>query len=184
MRQFTFPANKASPGFTLDLDLNRYCLENEILALNTDSDGTLVLWRRYNHSVNYLLGQSQVQTFPVLGMHRTPFPACCGVDIVWYMNHHLTARWPQEICEKWWQWVSGIVPRVKPAIGIVAKLQNSDNTIGGHIDGEYHWIISKGVQMGQPFKNIRYPNHVLVPYLFFPGEGIDQVVNPRYGMIT
>lgn len=168
---FTFPANTGSPGFSLEVDTRAYVPESSFV--------TLRLYQEVLYLHGGVGGTEKLAALRILGWHRQPFPLCCGLDTV----HDLYSLWPEEIMEKWWEWMKGIRPILKPAIGIIPQLIDQQNNAIA-LDRTYSWYASKGVQWGNPIKNVNYPNHQLIPYLFFPAKGIEQILKPTFGMIN
>lgn len=170
MRQFIFPGEN---GFALDIDTRKWApvMENDVIfRLHWDA---LYLYYQTMGLIDYT-------KYRILGWNRIPFPMCCGLDIVSELTN---TTWPIDIMEKWWNWMKTMQPLVKPAIGIVPQLINGDNS-KMPIDIYYSWYASKGVQWGDPIKNLQYPNHQLIPYLFFPSKGIEKILKPTFGMFN
>jgi len=179
IKEFTFPANNCSPGFTISVDTRAYCLDTHVISLELSED-SLYIWHRLPYPYN---PDQPLHRNLVLGWRRARFPECCGLDIVSSLNSaFLLGRWGADVSDKWWTWARGVAPMLPPAIGVVVLYQNPQNEIT--LAPEYEWYADRGTPYGPQFKNIRYPNHVLQSYLFFPHKGIEQVVNPKFGMLT
>lgn len=172
---FTFPANTSSPGFDVDIPVRNFTPEASFATMQLVQE-SLFIYSKTPYS-------STLLPHRVFGWHRQPFPICCGLDIVTELyNYGHTNLHKIETMEKWWKWMEGLIPRVKPSIGIVPRIINEKNVM--QEDPYYAWYSSKGVQWGDPIKNFNYPNHVLIPYLFFPHKGIEQILKPKFGLFT
>ena len=174
IKEFTFPANQTSSGFTIEVDIRSFCQDVQFIGFSLIRDS---LYLHYNG------GFPQSAYHRILGWNRQPFPTVCGLDIVCELYQYDPRKFTPEIWEKWWQWAGGVFPRI-PAIGIIPQIINERNQIALP-EPQYSWFVSKGTKFGIPFKNINYPNHVLQSYLFMPFKETvkEQILNPKFGMI-
>ena len=168
IRQFTFPGENS---FSIDVNTRTYAPDNAVISLS--------LYKEMLYLYHTNMYNSTIISSSILGWTRQAFPLCCGVEIVSILNH----RWSDETMEKWWKWMETLTPQLLPAIGIIPCLLDDTNNIKP-IEARWNWFASKGVQWGDPIKNILYPNHVLIPYLFFPHKGIEKILKPKFGMFA
>src|SRR5260221_9253712 len=139
MKQFTFPANQSHPGFTIDVDIRRYMQEDKFVALALINENLYCFYK----NVYPITTLSQ---YLVLGWIRQSFPLCCGLDIVSQLYSY-PPQFSEETMEKWWKWMEGFYPIMKPAIGIIPQIINENNEIQP-VEPMYKWFSSKGVQYG------------------------------------
>lgn len=150
-------------GFEVDVVLSKWISDPSLFQELTVYEKSLYMFVKPNKRVK------------ILGWELMEFPHCCGFQIGYNLSN---PSWSLDVLEQWWKWQLPFM--MVPVIGIIPKMLDEAGSLLPYGIEEYDWFASKGVQIADPIKNVRYPNHALLPYVWFQNDYMDKLFHPKY----